>query len=176
VSNVIDESDWHPSKHDDPRISTFRGITIDWMDEHENADDSIRVNRESVSNMIDESDWHSRKHDDPRISTFQGISMLDEGEKLRINLWSTTSIRKQSSKTNRPFPDSIKQVDRITSRNAVPSIDSTFRGITIDWSDEDENAWDSIRVNREFDSNVIDESDWYSKTRWWWKCIGFNSS
>jgi hypothetical protein len=29
----------------------------------------------------------------------------------------------------------------------------------IDRSDEDENASDSIRVNREFDSNVIDESD-----------------
>jgi hypothetical protein len=26
--------------------------------------------------------------------------------------------------------------------------------------DEDENAFDSIRVNREFDSNEIDESDW----------------
>jgi hypothetical protein len=30
-------------------------------------------------------------------------------------------------------------------------------GIKIDSSDEDENAKDSIRVNREFDSNVIDE-------------------
>jgi hypothetical protein len=29
----------------------------------------------------------------------------------------------------------------------------------IDWSDEYENAFNSIRVNREFDSNEIDESD-----------------
>jgi hypothetical protein len=36
---------------------------------------------------------------------------------------------------------------------------STFLGIKIDWSDESENAWYSIRLNREFDSNVIDESD-----------------
>jgi hypothetical protein len=36
---------------------------------------------------------------------------------------------------------------------------STFRGITIDSSDEYENAFDSIRVNLESDSNVIDESD-----------------
>jgi hypothetical protein len=36
---------------------------------------------------------------------------------------------------------------------------STFRGIMIDLSDEYENASDSIRVNREFYSNVIDESD-----------------
>jgi hypothetical protein len=36
---------------------------------------------------------------------------------------------------------------------------STFLGIKIDSSDEDENASDSIRVKHEFDSNVIDESD-----------------
>jgi capsule polysaccharide export protein KpsE/RkpR len=36
---------------------------------------------------------------------------------------------------------------------------SRFLGITIDGSDEDENAYDSIRVKCEFDSNVIDESD-----------------
>jgi hypothetical protein len=36
---------------------------------------------------------------------------------------------------------------------------STFGGMVIDWSDEDENADDSIRVNREFDSNEIVESD-----------------
>jgi hypothetical protein len=35
----------------------------------------------------------------------------------------------------------------------------TFCGITIDWSDENENAADSIRVKHEFDSNMIDESD-----------------
>jgi hypothetical protein len=74
-SNVIDESDRHPEKHDDPRISTFRGITIDRSDEHENADDSIRVNRESASNVIDESDRHPEKHDDPRISTFRGSTI-----------------------------------------------------------------------------------------------------
>jgi hypothetical protein len=36
---------------------------------------------------------------------------------------------------------------------------STFFGIKIDWSDEYENASDSIRVKCEFDSNVIDETD-----------------
>jgi hypothetical protein len=38
-------------------------------------------------------------------------------------------------------------------------MNSTFRGITIDRSDEYEKALDSILVNCEFDSNVIDESD-----------------
>jgi hypothetical protein len=36
---------------------------------------------------------------------------------------------------------------------------STFLGIKIDSSDENENASDSIRVKCEFDSNEIDESD-----------------
>jgi hypothetical protein len=36
---------------------------------------------------------------------------------------------------------------------------STLLGIKIDWSDESENAFDSISRNREFDSTVIDESD-----------------
>jgi hypothetical protein len=36
---------------------------------------------------------------------------------------------------------------------------STLHGISIDSSDDDENADDSIRFNPEFDSNEIDESD-----------------
>jgi hypothetical protein len=32
-------------------------------------------------------------------------------------------------------------------------------GIVIDETDDAENTFDSIRVNREFDSNVIDESE-----------------
>jgi hypothetical protein len=36
---------------------------------------------------------------------------------------------------------------------------STFRGMTIEGSEEYANALDSIRFNREFDSNVIDKSD-----------------
>jgi hypothetical protein len=35
---------------------------------------------------------------------------------------------------------------------------STFRGITIVRSDDDENVFDSIRVNRDSDSNVTEES------------------
>jgi hypothetical protein len=58
-----------------PRISTFRGISIDLSDYDENADDSIRVNREFDLNEIDESDSHSQKHDDPKISTFRGITI-----------------------------------------------------------------------------------------------------
>jgi hypothetical protein len=49
-------SDVHSEKHDDPRISTLHGITIDSSDEDENAEDSIRTNREFDSNEIDVSD------------------------------------------------------------------------------------------------------------------------
>jgi hypothetical protein len=55
-SNKIDESDWQPEKHDEPRTSTFRGIMIDSIDESRNASDSIRINRELDSNEIDESE------------------------------------------------------------------------------------------------------------------------
>jgi hypothetical protein len=54
---------------------------IDWMDEYENASDSLRVNYE-----IDQSDLHHEKHDAPRISMSQGISLCDDLGKLRINL------------------------------------------------------------------------------------------
>jgi hypothetical protein len=39
-------------KHDDPRISTLREISIHWSDENENAPDSIRINRVCDSNVI----------------------------------------------------------------------------------------------------------------------------
>jgi hypothetical protein len=58
----------------------LRGITIDWIDEYENALDSICVNREFDSNEIDVSDLHSEKHDEPRISILYGISRCDDLE------------------------------------------------------------------------------------------------
>jgi hypothetical protein len=42
---------------------------------------------------------------------------------------------------------------------ASDAINNIVEGILIDLSDENENADDSIRINLEFDSNVIDESD-----------------
>jgi hypothetical protein len=85
--------------------------------------------------------------------------MAYEFEKFRINLWWRTSIRKLFSITKISFPDSIEIDDKVTLINEESSMNWTFRGITIDWSDEDENALNSIRVKCEFDSNVIDESD-----------------
>jgi predicted GTPase len=43
--------------------------------------------------------------------------------------------------------------------NASYGINNIVEGIKIYRRDEDKNAFESIRVNREFDSNVIDKSD-----------------
>jgi hypothetical protein len=42
---------------------------------------------------------------------------------------------------------------------ASDAINNIVEGINMDWSYENDNAFDSIRVKCEFDSNVIDESD-----------------
>jgi hypothetical protein len=51
-SNEIVESDLQFEKHFKPRISTLLGIKIDWSDEDENANDSIRVKREFNSKKM----------------------------------------------------------------------------------------------------------------------------
>jgi hypothetical protein len=71
----IDERDPQPEKQLKQRISTVRGITIDFSEESENAEDSIRFNLESDSNEIDESDPQSEKQRKPRISTVRGITI-----------------------------------------------------------------------------------------------------
>jgi hypothetical protein len=65
-------------KHDLPRISTQRGITIDGRDEKENGEDSIRVNREFDSDEIDENDSHDVKQHESRISISPDISICDD--------------------------------------------------------------------------------------------------
>jgi hypothetical protein len=167
----------------------LRGIKIDWSDDDENANDSIRVNRELDSNEIDENDLHREKQEQPRMLISHRIWTVDDLEKLQINLWWTISIKRSFSITNISFPLSIVIDDKFTQRKAEPLMNRTLRGIKIDWSDDLSNADDSIRVNREFDSNEIDKSDsqWkkhdeqrFSRLRgtknwlkWWW-CFCFN--
>jgi hypothetical protein len=52
----------------------------------------------------------------------------------------------------------IDEIDLQFEKHFDPRI-STFLGIKIDWSDENENAPDSIRIKCDFDSNIIDESE-----------------
>jgi hypothetical protein len=54
---------------------TLRGLSIERSDAHEDAFDSIQVNRECNSNEIDKYTIQSAKHDDSTISTFDGISI-----------------------------------------------------------------------------------------------------
>jgi hypothetical protein len=49
--------------------------------------------------------------------------------------------------------------DNFTFRNAEPSINRSWHGISIDRSEDFQNTSDSIRANREFDSNETDLSD-----------------
>jgi hypothetical protein len=51
------------------------GRTIDSNDEDENADDSIRVNRQFDSNETDENDLHSEKYEEEGTSTLRGITI-----------------------------------------------------------------------------------------------------
>jgi hypothetical protein len=57
------------------------------------------------------------------------------------------------------FPLSIVIDDKFTPQKAELSMNATLPGITIEWSDDYENGDDSSRVNRELDSNEMDESD-----------------
>jgi hypothetical protein len=72
---VIDKSDSQDEKQFEQRISTFLGITIDSSDEHENADDSIRVNCEFDLNEIDESNLQYEKQFELKISILLGINI-----------------------------------------------------------------------------------------------------
>jgi hypothetical protein len=85
-SNQIDVSDLHHEKQDEPRISTLRGMIIEWSDDDENAEDSICVHREFYSNEIDASHLNPEKHHRQTISISPGIWRCDDFEKLRINL------------------------------------------------------------------------------------------
>jgi hypothetical protein len=91
-------------------------------DERRNASDSIRVKHEFDSNVIDESNSQDEKQCDPRISIFLPISITDDSEKFRINLRERTSIRRSFSITKISFPDSIEIDDKVTPRNAEPSM------------------------------------------------------
>jgi hypothetical protein len=74
-SNEIDESDSQFSKHDEPIISTWHGITIDSTFDDENTFASIRFNDDGDSNKIDESECKKEKFDGKRNFDEQGIQI-----------------------------------------------------------------------------------------------------
>jgi hypothetical protein len=72
--------------------------------------------------VIAESALQNEKHFDPTISILFGISISDDPQRLRINLCRKTSIKSPLSTTRISLPDSIEIEDRITWRNAEPSM------------------------------------------------------
>ena len=72
--------------------------------------------------------------------------------------------------------DSIEIAILETPAKVEPSTNSTFWGIVIDLREESVNAFDSMRVNSEFVSNEIDESDLqyekhFEQIIWTWRGI-----
>jgi hypothetical protein len=119
---------------------------MDWNDENENTDDSIRIRREFDSGGIDESQSQNEKHFDPRIPIWFAIKIdwSDEDEKA------SDLVRVKCEFDS----NSIDESDLQFEKRFDPKISTSF-GITIDWNDEDENTADSIRVKCESDSNVM---------------------
>jgi hypothetical protein len=74
----MEERDLQNEKQNDPRISTFRGMSIDRSDEDENAFDSIRFNREFDSKDRNRSVLHPSKH-------FADNAVVDRGIHARGN-------------------------------------------------------------------------------------------
>jgi hypothetical protein len=99
-SNEIDESDPQYEKHDEQRISIFRGIVIDLIPEPWNAHDSMHFSRESFSNEIDESDCQSEKHDKQRNSIFRGmmIDVISRQSKERRPMFATRRLAAREGK------------------------------------------------------------------------------
>jgi hypothetical protein len=81
---------------------------------------------------MDEGDRQHEKQCEPRILIWLGISIFDDLPRFRINLSCRTSISNPFSRTNVSFPLSIETDDNFTLLNAEPTINRTFRGITID--------------------------------------------
>jgi hypothetical protein len=57
------------------------------------------------------------------------------------------------------LPTSIKTESNFVFAHAESTMNYTLRGISIDLSDDNENAYDSICFNLEIDSNTIAESE-----------------
>jgi hypothetical protein len=89
----------------------------------------------------------------------QGITINDLQPKQQINVDFEMSKRKALSIENIEPPDSMETETSSRSEKANPSMNVTFRGITIDFNEDDEIACDSIRFNCEFHSNETDETD-----------------
>jgi hypothetical protein len=69
-------------KHDEPRVSTFCGITVDSGGESENRSECMHFKREFNFNEINQRNSEDEKHNEQTISTSCGrrIHSNDESE------------------------------------------------------------------------------------------------
>jgi hypothetical protein len=124
--------------------------------QRENAFDSIRLNSQSGSNTTNDVIGHSEKHRLPRILIIRGIVTPGTDPKYRINVFPSQLLIIFSSIVNHSLPSSNVIETLAKPENAELSINETCRGILIDFSDELENASDSIRCSAESSSNEIE--------------------
>jgi hypothetical protein len=100
-SNEIDESDSQQEKHDSPRFSTLRGMTIDFSEQNRNAQDSMFFSCEFDSKETDESDLQCEKHFKQRISTLRGMTIeFSEGNSVHAGINLTGTGRPEKTTTD----------------------------------------------------------------------------
>jgi hypothetical protein len=85
--------------------------------------------------------------------------MCDLLPKYKINSALDESKMKHDLTTKCRLSEAIKIEICETFENAESAINRTFPGIVIDLREEEEKAFDSMRINSELVSNEIDESD-----------------
>jgi hypothetical protein len=66
IRNHLLSRGMHPESHDIGKISICRGMQIDFNEQFEKHESSIRIRLDSLSNVID-SNFESAKHRSPRI-------------------------------------------------------------------------------------------------------------
>jgi hypothetical protein len=138
---------------------TLRGIRIDFNADRENGLDWIRFSCESDSKEIDETDAHEEKFSGPRVSIVRGITIDEADPRYRTIVVFARFNKKPGSTEKAGFSISIEIEKFSRPENAEPSMNATLRAMTIDFKEENEKAFDSIRFSCETDSNEIDEMD-----------------
>jgi hypothetical protein len=147
-SNVTEIIEMQFEKHDLPKNSTERGITIDFNEEHRsNADSSMDFNKPSDFNLISWSNLQPLKQCRHRCWIDREISTSESFPNDRTRL--------MPSKFNSCVPHirkhelrSAKRIaEMLVSTNAEPSISWTDDGKQIDFSDKQpSNSLDSMRL------------------------------
>jgi hypothetical protein len=121
---------------------------MDAIAEQANAVASICLNPEPGAKELDEN-RDDKKHLEPKSSILSGMRKLGDVNETQINLCLATSINIPFSAINVSFPDSTVTESFRVSPNGEPSMNRTFRGITMEGKHVPQNAPEAIVVNSE---------------------------